>query len=115
MPGELARHVPSTNATLISSLYGDITQIAAYPPNDPIRLGAITAYQALMHRLLIGSIVVAIFPPLFAIFFIKDIRLTDAQNAHDGKDVTGQQVEQADEAYSVETKEAAIRARNRII
>jgi hypothetical protein len=115
MPGELAKHVPGNNATLVASLYGDITQIIAFPANDPTRLGAIAAYQAVMHRLLLGSVIVAIFPILFAIFLIKDIKLTDAQNAYDGKDVTGKQIEEADASYSSEMHEAAERARRRII
>jgi hypothetical protein len=41
-------YVPTTNQTLLDELYGSITTIASYPPNDPIRLGAITAYQAVM-------------------------------------------------------------------
>jgi hypothetical protein len=48
MPQELAVYVPTTNQTLLDELYGSITTIASYPPNDPIRLGAITAYQAVM-------------------------------------------------------------------
>jgi len=115
MPGELERFVPTTNTTLLTELYGSITMITAYPKDDPIRLGAITAYQHLMHRLLIGSVVVAVFPPIFAVLFIKDIRLTDTQNAFDGKDVTGKTVEKPAEGYEAELKEAARRARERVI
>lgn len=48
MPKELAIHVPTNNQTLLNELYGSITDIATYPVNDPIRMGAITAYQAVM-------------------------------------------------------------------
>jgi hypothetical protein len=49
MPKELALHVPTTNQTLLHELYGSITDIATYPVNDPIRIGAIEAYQAVMY------------------------------------------------------------------
>jgi len=49
MPRELAAHVPTTNQTLLNELYGSITDIALYPVNDPIRIGAIEAYQAVMY------------------------------------------------------------------
>jgi len=48
MPGELATHVPTTNATLLAELFGSITDISVYPIDDPIRVGAIIAYQAVM-------------------------------------------------------------------
>ena len=48
MPAELAMHVPSQNTTLLSEIYGDIMTIAERPTDDPIRLGAITAYQNVM-------------------------------------------------------------------
>ncbi|WWC66478.1 uncharacterized protein I206_100380 [Kwoniella pini CBS 10737] len=89
MPAALAQHVPTTNATLLADLYGSITQIATYPANDPIRLGAIAAYQSVMFKLVLGATIVAIFPPIFCIFFTKDIKLTRSQNAVDGKDLAG--------------------------
>lgn len=48
MPLQLAEHVPTTNQTLLHELYGSITDIAAYPIEDPIRAGAIEAYEAVM-------------------------------------------------------------------
>lgn len=51
MPKELAAHVPTTNQTLLHELYGSITDIALYPVDDPIRMGAIEAYQAVMYVL----------------------------------------------------------------
>lgn len=113
MPGELATYVPTTNSTLLVELFGDITQIAALPTTDPIRIGAITAYEHMMHRLVLGAVVVAIFPPIFAVFMIKDIRLTDAQNAHDGKDLKGKPVEEADDLYQVEKEEMLQATRSR--
>jgi hypothetical protein len=49
MPNELAKHVPTNNATLLAELFGSITDIVAYPVDDPIRVGAIVAYQAVMY------------------------------------------------------------------
>ena len=48
MPKELKRHVPTTDQTLLDELFGSITDIRMYAPADPIRLGAIAAYQAVM-------------------------------------------------------------------
>ncbi|KAK6905574.1 hypothetical protein I203_106404 [Kwoniella mangroviensis CBS 8507] len=89
MPAALAKHVPTTNATLLADLYGSITQIALFPQDDPIRIGAITAYQDVMYKLVLGALIVAIFPPIFCIFLTKDIKLTRAQNAVDAKDLAG--------------------------
>jgi MFS family permease len=111
MPGELATYVPTNNQTLLVELFGDITQIIALPADDPIKTGAITAYQHMMHRLVVGATVVAIFPIIVSIFMIKDIRLTDAQNAHDGKDLQGKPIEEADELYQIEKEEMAHRTR----
>lgn len=55
MPRELAAHVPTTNQTLLHELYGSITDIAAYPMDDPIRQGAIEAYQAVMSVCSVGA------------------------------------------------------------
>jgi hypothetical protein len=97
MPKELALHVPTTNQTLLHELYGSITDIATYPVNDPIRIGAIEAYQAVMYvhftiwlhrnelirryKLVVGAIIVAIFPPIICMIFTKDVQLTRSQNA----------------------------------
>ncbi|WVQ85445.1 hypothetical protein IAT38_007610 [Cryptococcus sp. DSM 104549] len=89
MPKELAAHVPTTNATLLADLYGSITQIALYPVDDPIRLGAIAAYQNVMYKLVLGAVIVAIFPPIFCVLLTKDVKLTRAQNALDSKDLAG--------------------------
>ena len=48
MPAELAKHVPTTNATLLAELFGSITDITLYDADSPIRLGAIAAYQNIM-------------------------------------------------------------------
>jgi hypothetical protein len=105
MPRELAIYVPTNNATLLAELYGSITNIALYPVDDPIRIGAITAYQAVMYskssfsqypsklmeylELVLGAVICAIFPPIFCLLFTKNIRLTRAQNAVDNKDAAG--------------------------
>ncbi|KAL1409007.1 hypothetical protein Q8F55_005831 [Vanrija albida] len=93
MPRALAEHVPGNNATLNAQLFGSITTIMTYPLDDPIRVGAIEAYRSVMHRLVLGALIVAIFPPIFAFIFMKDIRLGDTQNAVDGKNLAGEQVE----------------------
>ncbi|TYJ53742.1 hypothetical protein B9479_005650 [Cryptococcus floricola] len=109
MPEELAKHIPSANATTIASLYGSITQIALYPTDDPIRTGAIAAYQAVMFKLVLGALIVAIFPPIFCFFLTKDIKLTRAQNAVENKTLDGEKAEEvADEKTA---SEAGITAR----
>lgn len=72
------RHVPTTNSTLLSQLYGSITDIATYPPEDPIRLGAIAAYQAVMYKLVLGAVAVAIIPPVVCLVWTKDVKLGSA-------------------------------------
>ncbi|WRT64021.1 uncharacterized protein IL334_000948 [Kwoniella shivajii] len=94
MPAALAKHVPTNNATLLADLYGSITQIALYPENDPIRMGAIVAYQDVMFKLVLGALIVAILPPIFCVIFTKDIKLTRAQNAVDAKDLSGEPTEE---------------------
>lgn len=48
MPKELAIHVPTTNQTLLNELFGSMENIAKYPIQDPIRQGAIVAYENVM-------------------------------------------------------------------
>lgn len=48
MPRELRKHVPTANETLLHDLFGSIMDITLYPEDDPIRLGAVSAYQAVM-------------------------------------------------------------------
>lgn len=113
MPDALATYVPTTNTTLLTEIFGSITIINDMPYNDPIRVGAIVAYQHVMHRLVLGAVIVAIFPPIFAIFLIKDIRLGDTQNAHDGKDLKGQTIEEPEESYRIEKEEMLQATRSR--
>ncbi|KAJ2962514.1 hypothetical protein NQZ79_g2376 [Umbelopsis isabellina] len=89
MPSELAANVPTTNATLLAELYGSVTTIATYPAGDPIRDGVINAYSNVMRNLCIGATVVAIFPPIIALFFVSDITLDNKQNKLDDRDLTG--------------------------
>lgn len=56
MPRDLAAHVPTTNQTLLDELFGSITDIVQYPIDDPVRLGAIEAYRAVMHRLVVSCV-----------------------------------------------------------
>jgi hypothetical protein len=48
MPVELKKHVPTSNQTLLDDLFGSIMDIVLYDEKDPIRLGAVAAYQAVM-------------------------------------------------------------------
>ncbi|ORY20677.1 major facilitator superfamily domain-containing protein [Naematelia encephala] len=98
MPRELRKHVPGANETLIRELYGSITDIAMYPEGDPIRQGAIKAYQDVMqdsiadlprYRLVLGAVILACFPPIICLFLTKDTKLTRAQNAIEHKDLAG--------------------------
>lgn len=93
MPGELAKHVPTNNTTLINELYSSITNIGAYPAGDPIREGAIQAYSVVMRNLCIGATITAIFPPLIAYFFVTDIKLGNTQNQFDNRDLLGRKVD----------------------
>lgn len=89
MPGELAAHVPSNNATLINELYQSVTLAASYPIDSPIRQGVIAAYEAVMFRQVLAATCVAVLPPLFCLWLIKPVRLEDVQNVRDGKDLAG--------------------------
>lgn len=93
MPGELAKHVPTNNTTLINELYSSITNIGAYPAGDPIREGAIQAYSVVMRNLCIGATITAIFPPLIAYFFVTDIKLGNTQNQFDNRDLLGRKAD----------------------
>ncbi|CED82571.1 Predicted transporter (major facilitator superfamily) [Phaffia rhodozyma] len=98
MPAALAKYVPGNNATLNAELYASITIIAAYPAADPIRVGAIHAYDYVMRNLCIGATVVAVFPPIIAFFFVDDVRLGDVQNVYDGRDLSGRLTGEIDES-----------------
>lgn len=84
-----SRYVPTTNTTLLADLYGSITDIATYAPDDPIRIGAIAAYQAVMYKLVLGAVVVALIPPVVCMVWTANVRLGRGQNALDGKDLSG--------------------------
>ncbi|KAL7410361.1 hypothetical protein BDY24DRAFT_418092 [Mrakia frigida] len=94
MPAQLAIHVPGNNATLNALLFGSITNIMTYPIDDPIRVGAIDAYEVVMKNLVIGATVVAVVPPFICFFFTRDLPLVDAQNALDGKTGAGEKTGQ---------------------
>jgi H+/gluconate symporter-like permease len=89
MPGQLAAKVPTNNATLLAEIYGSISVIAELAPNDPVRLGALAAYEETMKRLCIAATCVAVVPIVVCFFFTKDYYLGDYQNAHDGKTLDG--------------------------
>lgn len=98
MPNELAAHVPTDNQTLLNELYSSITVIQSYPADDPIRQGAIAAYDQVMFHLVLGATIVAIFPPIVAFFFVDDITLDDKQNKLDNRDLTGNKNTTTDKA-----------------
>ena len=120
MPQELKKYVPTNNQTLLDDLFGSIMDITLYPEDDPIRLGAVEAYHAVMYRLVSGAIFLAIFPPIFCLFLTHDIKLTRAQNAIDNRDVTGMDTgeiadpEAAEEPGSVRLHVGASPARSMI-
>ncbi|ORX34245.1 major facilitator superfamily domain-containing protein [Kockovaella imperatae] len=89
MPNELRRYVPTDDERLLKELFGSITDIAKYPRDDPIRLGAIAAYQAVMYKLVLAAVIVAIIPPIFCLILIRNVSLARAQNALDNKDLDG--------------------------
>ncbi|KAJ9122246.1 hypothetical protein QFC22_001666 [Naganishia vaughanmartiniae] len=91
MPIELAKHVPTTNQTLLNDLYQSILVIDQYPKGDPIRDGAIKAYSDVMFIQVLSAVVVAILPPIVCYYMIQPIRLEDVQNMRDGKSLTGRQ------------------------
>jgi hypothetical protein len=57
--------------------------------DDPVRIGAINAYEAVMKHLTIAATCVAVVPLLLAIFVTKEFKLTDLQNAFDKTDNAG--------------------------
>ncbi|KAI8140793.1 major facilitator superfamily domain-containing protein [Fennellomyces sp. T-0311] len=95
MPGELAAHMPTNNATLVNDFFNSATLIASYPLDDPLRQGAIIAYGNVMRKLCIGATVVAVVPPIIAYFMLTDIELDNTQNKFDNRDLTGKVVEEA--------------------
>lgn len=97
MPGYLAEHVPTNNQTLLNELYGSITVIATYAPDDPIRQGVIDAYAIVMRNLCIGATVTAIVPPILAYFCITDIELDDKQNKFDNRDLSGRKEDEKED------------------
>jgi hypothetical protein len=48
-----------------------------------------------MKILTIVATVIAVLPPIFCFFLTADYKLTDTQNAYDGKDLTGKPTGQA--------------------
>ncbi|KAJ9093910.1 hypothetical protein QFC19_008142 [Naganishia cerealis] len=91
MPVELAKHVPTTNQTLLNDLYQSILVIDHYPKGDPIREGAIKAYSDVMFIQVLSAVFVALLPPVICYYMIQPIRLEDVQNMRDGKSLTGRQ------------------------
>jgi len=109
MPRELSKHVgglPGVNQTLLDELFGSIMDITLYDEADPIRVGAVLAYQDVMcvaqscgaytgpraddrYKLVFGAILLALFPPIICLVFTRDIRLTRAQNAVENTDLAG--------------------------
>ncbi|KAG8996661.1 hypothetical protein FRB94_008158 [Tulasnella sp. JGI-2019a] len=90
MPHYLEKYLPAyVNATERATLFGSITLIASYPIDDPVRLGAIEAYEAVMKNLTIAATCVAVIPLLLAIFLMQDYRLNDRQNAVDDSTLDG--------------------------
>ncbi|ORX37004.1 major facilitator superfamily domain-containing protein [Kockovaella imperatae] len=90
MPREIAKHVPSTNNTLLYELYEDMEAVVLYPLGSPVREGVISAYQSVMLRLCLASVIISILPIVACVFLIKDIRLTRAQNDVEGTDLSGE-------------------------
>ena len=99
MPEKLAAHLPQLNATARATLFGSITSVTAYPRGDPIREGVIAAYDDTMKILVITATVISVLPILFALI-MPNYHLGDRQNAVDQTDLTGERVDDGEEAIS---------------
>ncbi|GAA5833832.1 hypothetical protein JCM11251_005980 [Rhodosporidiobolus azoricus] len=92
MPTNLRKYLPeSVNDTMVETFFGDITQIKAYDYNDPIRQGAIRAYEKTVFPLWAAALGLS-FIMLIAALFQTNYYLGDSQNAYDHKDTSGKEV-----------------------
>ncbi|PPQ72102.1 hypothetical protein CVT26_006880 [Gymnopilus dilepis] len=89
MPKRLAVHLPFVSADERATLFGSITSVTSYPRGDPIREGAIMAYDDVMKMLTIAATAFAVVPFVVS-FFIPNWYLGDQQNAVDNADLTGE-------------------------
>ncbi|GAA5919883.1 hypothetical protein JCM6882_001990 [Rhodosporidiobolus microsporus] len=94
MPVNLRKFIPeSVNDTMIETFFGDITQIKAYDYNDPIRQGAIKAYETTCYPLWAAALGLS-FVMLIAALFQSNYFLGDSQNAYDHRDTSGNIVQE---------------------
>jgi len=79
MPKELAKHLPFLNETTRAQLFGSIALVGAYPVDDPIRVGAIDAYDQVMKTMVIAATVIGL-----SLSFLthRTIRLTSLIYSH---------------------------------
>ncbi len=71
-----------------------------YDIDDPIRVGATNAYEAVMKKLTIAATCVAVIPLLIGIFVMKDFRLSDRQNELDQSDLAGKPSSDTESAHT---------------
>lgn len=90
MPTNLRNFVPaSVNDTEVMNMFASITVIKALPYEDPVREGAIRAYETTVYPLWAAALGLS-FIALLAGCFQTNYYLGNQQNAFDNKDITGE-------------------------
>ncbi|GAA5861628.1 hypothetical protein JCM8547_000687, partial [Rhodosporidiobolus lusitaniae] len=94
MESNMRRFMPdSVTDAQIRTYFSSITKIKALPYHDPVRQGAIQAYETTVYPLWAASLGLS-FIALIAAVGQSNFYLGDAQNAYDGRDNTGAVIEE---------------------
>ncbi|KIN99039.1 hypothetical protein M404DRAFT_16569 [Pisolithus tinctorius Marx 270] len=88
MPRNLEKYLPWLTDVQRADLYGSITSVTSLPRGNPVREGAIQAYDDTMKIMVITAVVVSVLPMLLALG-MPDWYLGDKQNAVDAADLDG--------------------------
>lgn len=103
MPRNLEKYLPWLTDVQRADLYGSITSVTSLPRGNPVREGAIQAYDDTMKVMVIAAVVVSVLPMLLALG-MPNWYLGDKQNAVDAADLDGRK--------SVETEVGSNETRN---
>ena len=80
VPHNLRTYMPaSVNDTYVAELYADITLLRAYSYDDPVRQGAIEAYQHVLWRLSVTALILS-FASLIVACFQADYSLDERRD-----------------------------------
>ncbi|KZT38552.1 hypothetical protein SISSUDRAFT_730292 [Sistotremastrum suecicum HHB10207 ss-3] len=104
MPHQLSIHLPFLNDTERAKIFGSITDAAARPLSDPVRMGTIAAYSETMKIMLITATLTSIVPIVVSCW-MPNWYLGDGQNAVDLRDVRGERVDTAEGEVELDGEE----------